>query len=163
MGKVLIFGNEDDPEYAETAAALERFGVYAESARGNDISEADIVVFVNPGAKLPPPELPRECIGIAADDDLPSLNVLKRSGSRAVTCGFSASCAVTISGLDGDRAAVGIQRDLVSAGGGIIEAREIPVSVGGINSPFAIMAAVAAALCSDSENRGFYEKTPKKS
>ena len=103
-----------------------------------------------------PVELPTGFKAVVHSASPSSLALLKNAECPAVVCGMSSRDTVTLSGLQQPSAAVSVQREIVDCMGGVIEAREIPVSLSSPLEGYPLLAACAVLLLTQGEpEQGF--------
>lgn len=81
---------------------------------------------------------------------------LQQSGGCGVDYGTSSRATVSLSSMDDSSATVGLQRNLVSAKGRVLEPCEIPVILHRKMSPRQVLSAVAVLLLADVPWEGSY-------
>ena len=91
-------------------------------------------------------------IGIALEDDIAGLNIIKERNLPVLTCGFSPTCSVTISGKNDKGAVICFQREIKLAEETVIEAGERVMPRKGCNDDCVLMlrAALGILLFGDS-------------
>ena len=118
--------------------------------------ERGVFVFKNKVSCPLPVEIPSGFTAVAHSASASALALLKHTDCPAVVCGMSSRDTVTLSGLQEPSAAVSVQRQIVDWNGGVIEAREIPVSLSTPLEGYSLLAACAVLLLTQGEpEQGF--------
>ena len=91
-------------------------------------------------------KFPKGIIGIAAEDDTSALRLLKNSGTKTVTCGFSETATLTVSSVGENNIVVSLQRPITAQTGRVIEEGEWELKLETNANVFAVMAAKIVLL-----------------
>ena len=91
--------------------------------------------------------VPPQYIAVAWEEDIGALRAIEDSGLQVVTCGFSSTSTMNISGFAEDEISFGIQRKITALDGSIFEEGEMPIKLpAGANGEAAILWAAAVML-----------------
>lgn len=102
-----------------------------------------IIVYKTHGAGL---IIPPDYTAVALEEDTEALRDIKECGLPVVTCGFSSTSTINISGCGENEISFGIQRKIKALDGSIFEEGELPIALPSSTDKTAAMLWVAMAM-----------------